>query len=118
MVRLVQRQAEGWVRGPLGDQQPEHDDQRHKEEEPGQELLVRVLWCPWGRWWWSAVINVKSCGENTKGKGADSKGHLKSSIAEAKALESPAVFGLWPLSLGSRRGSLSGVLLGRASSPI
>lgn len=34
---------------PLGNQQPEHDDQCHEEEEPGQELLIRVLWCPWGR---------------------------------------------------------------------
>jgi len=55
--RLVQRQAESWVSGPLGDQQPEHDDQRHEEEESGQELLVRVLWGPRGRCRVEARVN-------------------------------------------------------------
>jgi hypothetical protein len=38
-------------------------------------------------WWWSAVVNVKSSGENTKREGTDPKRHLKSSISKSKTLK-------------------------------
>lgn len=28
---------------PSGDEEPKHDDQRHEEEESGEELFVHVL---------------------------------------------------------------------------
>ena len=57
-----------FICSPLGNEQPKHNHQRHKEEESRQKLLIRVLWCPWGRyrveqhvvviWYPSTVWNV------------------------------------------------------------
>lgn len=45
------------------------------------------LLCKNCTWRWSAVINVKSRGENAKRKGADPKRHLKSPVSEPEALK-------------------------------
>lgn len=99
----------------LCNKQPKHDHQGHKQEEAGQELLIHVLGGPGSRWWGPSIIDVKSCGKNTKWEGSDAKGHLESTVSEPKTLESSPVLRLRSLSLRPRRSSLSGVLLPRAA---
>lgn len=105
-------------RPPSCDQQPKHDDQSHEQEEAGQELLVHVLWRPRGSWGGTAVVDIKGCGKNPKGKGTDSKGHLETSVPKTESLKTTPVFWLRSLSLWSGRCPFSGVLLTGASTPI
>ena len=47
---FVQHKDVYLVCSPLGNEQPKHNHQRHKEEKSRQKLLICVLWCPWGRY--------------------------------------------------------------------
>lgn len=100
------------------DKQPKHDEQRHKQEEAGQKLLVRVLRGSWSRWRWSSVIDIECRGKDPERKSANTERHLEASISEAEALKSATVLRFRPLSLWSWRSSLSGVLLTCAASAV
>lgn len=102
----------------LGNEEPEHDHQGHKQEEAGQELLIHVLGRPGDSGRRPPVVDVKRRGKYPEGKGPDSKGHLEAAISKSEPLKSPSVLRLGPLALRTGRGLLSGVLLPRAAPAI
>lgn len=102
----------------LGNQEPEHDHQGHKQEKARQELFIHILGCPRDSWRRPPIIYVKCCGKYPKRKCSNSKRHLEATISKSKSLKSPSILRLWSLALRTRRGLLSGVLLPSASPAI
>lgn len=107
-VQLVLRHSGNQSR----DDQPHQENAGHPEEHLGHDLVLAMLLAAHG-WRRTAITKVEGGSKQAKGKGTDSKRHVKASVSKAKRCEGPRVtFWLRSLSRWSRRQFLPGVLFG------